>query len=199
MAEVLGLARRVDPHARRNRTGSARAGSHAPTCTSLGGPAGGWAVHRSSPRPCPRSRRPPRRSTPASRRSAPSGNCSGSTPIPTRFERWMRSKLSTITARTPSSLVPFAAQSREEPDPYSLPPSTTSGTSSAMYLHRRVVDRHLLGLGRLAAVATGGRRSRASRRPPAAPRRPARLIRLRSLMFANVPRIITSWLPRREP
>ncbi len=62
----------------------------------------------------------------------PSGNCSGSTPMPTRFERWMRSKLSTITARTPSSFVPLAAQSREEPEPYSLPPSTTSGTSSSM-------------------------------------------------------------------
>ena len=34
----------------------------------------------------------------------------------------MRSKLSTITALTPSSRVPFAAQSREEPVPYSLPP-----------------------------------------------------------------------------
>ena len=62
----------------------------------------------------------------------PSGNCSGSTPIPTRFERWMRSNDSTITARTPSRRVPLAAQSREEPDPYSAPPSTTSGTPSAM-------------------------------------------------------------------
>ena len=60
-------------------------------------------------------------------------NCSGSTPIPTRLERWMRSKLSTITARTPSRLVPFAAQSRDEPVPYSLPANTTSGTLSALY------------------------------------------------------------------
>ena len=43
----------------------------------------------------------------------------------------MRSKLWAITARTPSSLVPLAAQSREEPEPYSLPPSTTSGTPSS--------------------------------------------------------------------
>ncbi len=43
----------------------------------------------------------------------------------------MRSKLSTITAFTPSSSVPFAAQSRDEPVPYSLPPITTSGTPSA--------------------------------------------------------------------
>ena len=63
---------------------------------------------------------------------SPSGNCSGSTPIPTRLERWMRSKLCAITARTPSSFVPFAAQSREEPVPYSLPASTTSGISSGM-------------------------------------------------------------------
>ena len=47
--------------------------------------------------------------------------------MPTRLERWMRSKLSASTARTPSSIVPLAAQSRDEPDPYSLPASTTSG------------------------------------------------------------------------
>ena len=40
----------------------------------------------------------------------------------------MRSKLSASTARTPSSSVPFAAQSRDEPEPYSLPAMTTSGT-----------------------------------------------------------------------
>lgn len=39
----------------------------------------------------------------------------------------MRSKLSTITARTPSSREPLAAQSREEPEPYSLPAITTRG------------------------------------------------------------------------
>ena len=47
--------------------------------------------------------------------------------MPIRLERWIRSKDSAITARTPSSVVPLAAQSRDEPDPYSLPPSTTSG------------------------------------------------------------------------
>ena len=45
----------------------------------------------------------------------------------------MRSKLSAITARTPSSAVPFAAQSRDEPEPYSLPARTTSGTPSSAY------------------------------------------------------------------
>ncbi len=45
----------------------------------------------------------------------------------------MRSKLSASTARTPRSRVPLAAQSREDPDPYSLPASTTRGTPSAWY------------------------------------------------------------------
>ena len=43
----------------------------------------------------------------------------------------MRSNDSAITARTPRSLVPFAAQSREEPEPYSFPASTTSGVPSS--------------------------------------------------------------------
>ena len=51
--------------------------------------------------------------------------------MPTRFERWMRSYDSAITARTPWSSGPFAAQSRDEPEPYSLPASTTSGVPSA--------------------------------------------------------------------
>ena len=45
----------------------------------------------------------------------------------------MRSKLSAMTALTPSRLVPLAAQSRLEPVPYSLPASTTSGTAPALY------------------------------------------------------------------
>ncbi|MNT58338.1 hypothetical protein D3C72_1957660 [compost metagenome] len=64
-------------------------------------------------------------------RSSPSLNCRGSTPMPTRLERWMRSKLSAITALTPSRLVPLAAQSREDPVPYSLPATITSGVPSA--------------------------------------------------------------------
>jgi hypothetical protein len=50
----------------------------------------------------------------------PAWKVSGTTPMPTRFERWMRSKLWAMTARTPRRLVPLAAQSREEPVPYSL-------------------------------------------------------------------------------
>ena len=56
----------------------------------------------------------------------------------------MRSKLSAITARTPSSRVPLAAQSRDEPEPYSLPASTISGVALVDVAHGGVVDRHLL-------------------------------------------------------
>jgi len=57
----------------------------------------------------------------------------GSTPIPIRFDRWIRSNDSARTARTPSSDVPLAAQSREEPQPYSLPARISSGTPSCWY------------------------------------------------------------------
>jgi hypothetical protein len=46
--------------------------------------------------------------------------------MPTALERWMRSKPRTITALTPIRCGPRAAQSREEPVPYSSPASTTS-------------------------------------------------------------------------
>ena len=58
-------------------------------------------------------------------------NWSGSTPIMSRFERWIRSYDSAIAALTPSRFGPLAAQSRDEPEPYSLPASTTSGVPSA--------------------------------------------------------------------
>ena len=64
----------------------------------------------------------------------PALNSSGSTPMLTRLLRWMRSKLSASTAFTPSSSVPFAAQSRDEPDPYSFPAITISGTPASRYL-----------------------------------------------------------------
>ena len=50
----------------------------------------------------------------------PSGNCSGSTPMPTGSSGGCARSSAAITARTPSSRVPLAAQSREEPEPYSL-------------------------------------------------------------------------------
>ncbi len=53
--------------------------------------------------------------------------------MPIRFERWMRSNDSAIAALMPSRYGPFAAQSRDEPLPYSLPASTISGVPSARY------------------------------------------------------------------
>ena len=63
--------------------------------------------------------------------------------MPIRFERWMRSKLSAMTARTPRSIVPLAAQSREEPVPYSLPARITSGVPAALISHCGVINAHL--------------------------------------------------------
>ena len=59
-------------------------------------------------------------------------NCSGSTPMPTRLLRWMRSKLFATTALMPSSIVPLAAQSRLEPVPYSSPAKITVGMPTSM-------------------------------------------------------------------
>ena len=75
--------------------------------------------------------------------------------MPIRFERWMRSKLSVMTALTPSRLVPLAAQSRDEPEPYSLPPKITSGVPCGLVVLARVVDERLRGarLGEVARVA----------------------------------------------
>ncbi len=75
-------------------------------------------------------------------------NCSGSTPMPTRLERWMRSKLLAITAFTPRSCVPFAAQSRERAGAVLLSTEHHRGCAVRDVLHGRVVDEHLLA-GRL--------------------------------------------------
>ena len=64
---------------------------------------------------------------------APSTNWSGRIPIPTRLLRWIRSKLSAITARTPSNRGPLAAQSRDEPEPYSFPARMISGVPCFAY------------------------------------------------------------------
>ena len=45
----------------------------------------------------------------------------------------MRSYDSASTNRTPSSRGPFAAQSRDDPEPYSLPAITHSGVPSSWY------------------------------------------------------------------
>ena len=73
-------------------------------------------------------------------------------PIPTRFERWMRSKLSAMTNRTPSSAGPLAAQSRDEPEPYSRPARTASGDAFGGVAHRHVVDEPLVAVGQVDGV-----------------------------------------------
>jgi hypothetical protein len=67
---------------------------------------------------------------PSDSRLTPSSNCSGRTPMPTRLLRWILSNEVAITARTPRRSVPFAAQSRDEPVPYSAPARMTSGVFS---------------------------------------------------------------------
>ena len=89
---------------------------------------------------------------------------------------------------TPRSCVPFAAQSRELPVPYSSPREDDERHALRAVLHRGVVDRHLLAVGLV-------QRDAASRRVPSA----HGTIRFLMRTLANVPRIITSWLPRREP
>jgi hypothetical protein len=96
----------------------------------------------------------------------------------------MRSYDSAMTTFTPSSAVPLAAQSRDEPEPYSLPESTTSGTPASRYFS---------DASKTVVTSPSPIRSRVY--PPSVPG----AISLRRRMFANVPRIITSWLPRREP
>jgi hypothetical protein len=100
----------------------------------------------------------------------------------------MRSKLFATTTLTPSSCVPFAAQSRDDPVPYSSPPKMIVGVPSrctssprrrSASSRRRLEQRDAAFLAR--AVAFGGS------------------IRFLIRTLANVPRIITSWLPRREP
>lgn len=53
--------------------------------------------------------------------------------MPTRLLRWIRSNDSARTARTPRRTVPLAAQSREEPVPYSFPAMTMSPVPVSAY------------------------------------------------------------------
>ena len=65
----------------------------------------------------------------------------------------MRSNDCAITARTPSRRVPLAAQSRDEPVPYSLPAKMTSGVPGLLIGHGGVVDRHCLAVRALGEAA----------------------------------------------
>jgi len=106
------------------------------------------------------------------------------TPIPARFERWMRSKLLAITARTPRSIVPFAAQSARGARAVLGSREDDERSLRGLVLHRRVVDRQLLepwgSWHRDVSLAAGDQE-------------------VLRRMFANVPRIMTSWFPRRAP
>ena len=70
----------------------------------------------------------------------PAANSRGKTPMPMRLLRWMRSKLSASTTRTPSSRVPLAAQSRDEPEPYSFPAITIRGVPPSYVTHGCVIN-----------------------------------------------------------
>ena len=87
----------------------------------------------------------------------------------------MRSNDSAITARTPSSTVPFAAQSRLEPVPYSLPATMTSGVPCCWYC----ID--------ASKIETGAPPGSVVVQPPSVPGTSS----LRRRMLAKVPRIIT--------
>ena len=80
-------------------------------------------------------------------------------------------------------MVPLAAQSRDEPEPYSLPARMMSGTFWAAYF----------SLASKIDITSPSGRWRVT--PPSVPG----ASRFRSRTFANVPRTITSWLPRRAP
>jgi len=71
----------------------------------------------------------------------------------------------------------------DEPVPYSLPATMTSGTPSFLVLHRRIVDRHDLAVGQMLVM------------PPSMPD----TISFFDATLAQVAAIITWWLPRRAP
>ena len=100
----------------------------------------------------------------------------------------MRSKLSAITARTPSRRVPLRGPVARGAGAVLLAADHDERHALLRVAHRRVVDRQLLAVGQVAREAALGQRLTPG--PPS---------RLRRRMFAKVPRIITSWLPRRAP
>ena len=99
-----------------------------------------------------------------------------------RFERWIRSNDSAMTTFTPSSDVPFAAQSREDPEPYSLPARMTRAARPPRS-SGRVVDRRLVAGREVDREATLDARHQLVAQTDVRER----------------PRIMISWLPRREP
>mmetsp|Transcript_14449 Transcript_14449/g.26144 ORF Transcript_14449/g.26144 Transcript_14449/m.26144 type:complete len:216 (-) Transcript_14449:2029-2676(-) len=108
----------------------------------------------------------------------------GTMPMPQRLERWMRSKLSAITALTPCRYGPLAAQSRDDPLPYSLPARMIRECPSALYFSA-ASNTDMVSPDGMCTV-TG----------PVCPV-PASLLEMRVL--AKVPRAMIRSLPRRAP
>src|SRR2546430_7515924 len=106
--------------------------------------------------------------------------------MPTRFERWIRSKLAAITALTPSKRVPLAAQSRDEPVPYSVPARITSGD---------FVSAYFIAASKIDICSPSAPLEKYFVTPPSVPGTIRFLIRT----LANVPRVMTRSFPRREP
>ncbi len=105
-------------------------------------------------------------------------------PCPTRFDRWIRSKLSAMHE-------PDAQQHRALRRPVAARPAAVLLAGD----HARAA-RPRPGTARRRRRSTAPRRrAGGSSTSPSVPGASS----LRSRMFANVPRIITSWLPRREP
>ena len=120
--------------------------------------------------------------SPSDSTDSPSGNCSGSTPIPpgwsggcARSSRRSRSARRAAAGPWP----PSRARSRSRTP---CPPGPRTAARPRRRSHRGVVDRLLLAVAQVV-------------KPPSVPG----ASRLRRRMLANVPRIITSWLPRRDP
>ena len=103
-----------------------------------------------------RSRRPPRRSARATRRSRRPGTAAAECPCRPGCCGGCARSSRRSPPRTPSRRGPFAAQSRDDPEPYSLPARMTSGTPLGGVLHRGVEDRHQLAVGQVPRHAALG-------------------------------------------
>jgi len=96
--------------------------------------------------------------------------------MPTKFERWMRSKDSAMTARDAEETRAFGGQSREDPEPYFFAGEDDERRAALGVLHRGVVNGHRFAFGQEAGDAAS---------VPG-----ASLLRRRTL--AKVPRTMTS-------
>lgn len=113
----------------------------------------------------------------------PGRNCRGTIPIPTRFDLWILSNDSAMTALTPSRSGPLAAQSLLLPVPYSLPARMIRGVMSSSYF---------LEVSKIVSTEPSGIYLEQL------PSEPGTSMFL-SLTLANVPLTMTSWLALRDP